>query len=186
MHTISFRLRPTMKMNIHNQCSDFKLTNQRNSNRRWYSERDKEVDAGSMMSVDLISYRAESRDSLMYKLQRKYVKSGDQPESTYTLLFVAWRSEGYKVLRARVQFLECDKTFPWDVIDQEEYYQKYTNQLSTYTVPIKDTWLMHDGTVLMTRLELDFSQRDGVLNITISEGAKDEHTKRPVWLDPER
>jgi hypothetical protein len=36
----------------------------------------------------------------------------------------------------------------------------------------------------MTKLELDFTQRNGVLNITISEGVEDEHTKRPVWIDP--
>jgi hypothetical protein len=41
----------------------------------------------------------------------------------------------------------------------------------------------------MTKLQLDFTKRDwrdGVLNITISKGVKDKHTKRPFWLDSGR
>jgi hypothetical protein len=37
----------------------------------------------------------------------------------------------------------------------------------------------------MTGLELDFTQRDGVLNITISEGVKDNHTRMPELIDLE-
>jgi hypothetical protein len=81
--------------------------------------------------------------------------------------------------------IECGKTFRCDKIKLEEYHQRYVSQLRTYTDPIKDTWLMHDGTVLMTRLELDFMKRDGRLNITISEGIKDDCTKRPKWIHPE-
>jgi hypothetical protein len=68
----------------------------------------------------------------------------------------------------------------------ETHHQRYASQLSTYTGPIKDTWLPHDGKVLMTKMELDFTQRDGVLNITISEGVKDDHTGRPEQISPRR
>jgi hypothetical protein len=46
---------------------------------------------------------------LTYQLQRNYVKSNDQLESTYTLLFVAWKSEGYKKFRVCIHLIECDK-----------------------------------------------------------------------------
>jgi hypothetical protein len=95
---------------------------------------------------------------------------------------VAWKSEGYKKFRVFVQLIECDGTFYLCDIPLEEYYQRYANQLNTYTGPIKNTWMVYDDTVLMTELELDFTQRDSVLNITISEGVKDEYTKRPIWL----
>jgi hypothetical protein len=98
-------------------------------------------------------------------------------------LLVAWKSEGYKNFCVFVHLIECNKWPYWDEIRLEEYYQRYADQLSTYTGPIKDTWLIHDGTVLMTELDLDFTQRDGVLNITISEGSKDEHAKRPEWIN---
>jgi hypothetical protein len=48
--------------------------------------------------------------------------------------------------------------------------------------PIEETWLIHDGTVLVTRLELNFAQRYGILNVTISEGIRDDHIKRPIWI----
>jgi hypothetical protein len=82
--------------------------------------------------------------------------------------------------------IECDKQIKWNRYKLEEYRQRYASQLSTYTSPIEDTWLMHDGTVLMTRLELNSTQRGDVLNITISEGIKDEHTKIPELISLER
>jgi hypothetical protein len=139
-----------------------------------------------MTSAVLTSPWVESGGAIIYQLQRKCVKSDKQLEPTSILLFIAWKSEGYKVLRVFVQLMECDKTFHWDKIRLKEYYQKYASQLCTYTSPIKDTWLTRDSTILMTGLKLDPAQGDDVLNITISDGVKDEHTKRPVWISPER
>jgi hypothetical protein len=119
---------------------------------------------------------------LMYVLERKHVKIGTRHEPTHILLLVAWKSEGYKKLRAFAHLIEYDKASCWDNLSQEEYYQRFTSQLRIYTGPIKDTWLMPDGTVLLTELGLDFTQRDGVLNVTISEGIEDENTKRPEWI----
>jgi hypothetical protein len=85
--------------------------------------------------------------------------------------------------------MECDIQFyGWlcrSIIELEEYYQRYVSQLCAYTGPIKDTWLIYDGTVLMTRLELDFTQGYDVLNIVISESVMDEHTKRIEWINSE-
>jgi hypothetical protein len=186
MRAISVETQPTMKMTIHNQCSDFKLKDERSfsSGLSWDKYPDDEVDTGSMISVGLKSPLSALGGILMYRLQKKYVESDDQLESIYTLLFVVWKSEGYKKFSVLVQLIDCDKTFSWRKIDQEEYYQRYVSQLSTYTGPIKDTWLTRGGTVLMTILELDFTQRDGVLSLTISEGIKDDHTKMPELIDP--
>jgi hypothetical protein len=186
MCTISVEIQPTIKMNIHNQCSHVKLKDKRvfNSGLNWNKGLGDEVDAGSMASAVSTTSWAIFESIVIYRLQRKSVESDDQLESTYTLLLVALRSEGYKKFRVFIQMIDCDKTFSWRRIDQDEYYQKYTNLLCTYTDPIKDTWLLSDGTVLMTRLELEFTQRDGVLSLTISEGIKDEHTKIPELIDP--
>jgi hypothetical protein len=186
-HTISFRLRPPMKVNIHNQCSDFNLTNRNwyKTHASWNKEPAEEINAGNMMSAVLTSSWAGFRGMVIYQLQ-KCAKSDDQLESIYTLFFIAWKHECYKKLRVFVKLIECDKTFHWNKIGPKEYYQRYASQLSTYTGPIKDTWLIHDGIVLMTRLELNFTQSDDELNIVISEGVKDEHIKRPVWIHPGR
>jgi hypothetical protein len=185
MCTISVEAQPTMKMNIHNQCSGFKLMNQRyfGNGTNWSNELDEEVDVGNITNANLTPLLAVFRGAAMYELQRKRVESDDQLKSIYTLLFVGWKTEGYKKLHVFIQLMEYDKTFRWQNYKLEEYYQRYDNQFSTYTDSIKDIWLMHDGTVLMTKLELDFTLQDGVLNIIISEGVKDEYTKRPVWLD---
>jgi hypothetical protein len=188
MHAISFKRRPAMEVNIHNQCSDFKLTNRKSfvTFMDWNKYPNVEIDTDCIMNADLTSSWAEFEGGLTYQLQRKCVKSDGQLETTYTLLFITWKFEGYKTPRVRVHLIECDKQIMWNRYKQEEYRQRYANQFNTYTGPIEDTWLIHDGTVLMTRLKLDFTQSNSVLNITISEGTKGSHTKRPELVRPER
>jgi hypothetical protein len=177
-----------MKVNVLNQCSDFKLTYQGYfcSGAEWNTDSNREIDTGSMKNADLTLSQATFGGILTHSLERKHAKISNLPDSAYILLLIAWKSEGYKKFRVFVHLIEYDKAFYWDKLSYKEYYQGYTNHLSTYTGPIKDTWLIPDGTVLATELELDFTQRDGVLNVTISEGIGDEHTRRPEWLNLER
>jgi hypothetical protein len=188
MHTISLESQPITKINIHNQCSDFKLTDKKcfSMNISWDKHPDYEVDASNVTGAVLTSSYAVFEGGLTYRLQRKSVKSDDQLEPTYTLLFIAWKSEGYKKLCARACLVECDKQITWNEYKLDEYRQRYHSQFSTYTGPIEDTWLTCDGTVLMNRLELNFTQRDNVLNIIISDTFRNDYAKRPVRLDPER
>jgi hypothetical protein len=180
IHTISVGIQPTMEMNIHNQCSDFRLKC-RSSFRNgvdFDEGPDLEVDTGSMNSINLMPGWAEFEGAFMYELERKHAKPSNQLESTDILLLIAWKSEGYKKFRMFVHLIECNKWPFWGPAELEEYYLRYASQLLIYTGPIKDTWLIPGGAVLMTGLELDFTKRDGVLNITISDGVKDDHTKR--------
>jgi hypothetical protein len=79
--------------------------------------------------------------------------------------------------------IERDKWPHWrNEIHTDKHYRRYASQLSTYTGPIEETWLTHDNIVFMTRLELDFAQRDVVLNITVSKGVEDTHARRPIWF----
>jgi hypothetical protein len=88
------------------------------------------------------------------------------------------------MLRARARLIECDKQIKWNSYKLEECRQKYANQLCAYTGIIEDTWLIHDGTVLITKLGLDFTQRDCILNLVISEGVKNGRGRRSVWINP--
>jgi hypothetical protein len=186
MYTISTEPLPTMIVNIHNQCSDFKLTNGGyfSSDADWNKYRPR-LDTDDIMSAYLISFMSTFEGVLTYELQSRYVKPGNRSEPTCIRLFVAWKSEGYKKFRVFVHMIECNKKIDWNRIKLEEYYQRYTKQLCAYTNPIKDTWLIDDDIVLMTVLGLDFSQRDGKLNITISEGIKDSCIKRPERINSE-
>jgi hypothetical protein len=188
IHTVSVLFQTTMKVDIYNHCSDFKLQylGRFISGANWNDDKpDEEVDAGSMTRIDLEPIWSTFGGILIYKLERKHAKPGDQSKSTYILLFVTWKSDGYKGFRVLVQLTEFDK-LPLYGIDSEVCYQRYVSQLRVYTDPRADTWLTRDGTTLTTRLRLNFVQRDGVLSVTISEGIRDEHTRRPEWVDPER
>jgi hypothetical protein len=175
-----------MKVSIHNQCSDFKLTNGRyfSSGVDWIEELDKEIDSGNMTSVSLIPFLATFDGVLMYELQSKHLKLSNQFKPTYIQFLVAWKFEDYKNFCALIRLIAYDKQIKWNMIKFKEYYRRCVKRLHTYTNPIKDAWLVHDDTVLETVLELDFTQRDGVLNITISEGFEDGHIRMPVWIDP--
>jgi hypothetical protein len=142
-----------------------------------------ELDTSSMNSVDFEAFGAVFEGTIMYELERKHVKPGSQSEPTNILLSISWESEGYKKFSVLVHLIECSKTLHWDKIKLKEYHRRHADQLSPYTDPIKDTWLLPDGTVLTTELELDFTQRDGVLNIIISERNNDNHARRPKWIN---
>jgi hypothetical protein len=197
IRTISIAILPTMKVNIHNQYSSFQLRYWGNWTSGIVKYRDfvQKVDDGSMTIVDFKSPLTMFEGVLICKLQRKSVESDDQSEnfesddqseSTCILLLVAWKSEDYKNFYMFTHLVEHEKQFRWSLAKLEEYCQRYANQLCIYSDPIKDTWLTRDGTVLMTESELDFAQRDGILNITIAEGVKDNFTKIPKWIDSER
>src|SRR5690606_31881926 len=155
IHIISLLFRPTMKLNIHNQCSEFRLTNRKyfENNMDWDKNPDVEVDDDSMTSAELTSSAAVFEGVIMYELHRKCIKSDNQLESTYASLFIAWRFEGYKILRVCVRLIEYEEQIKWNRIKLKEYYQRHVNQFSTYTGPTKDTWLIDNDIVLMTKLE---------------------------------
>jgi hypothetical protein len=177
MYIFSFKPQPTMEVNVQNQCSDLRLMHGlysntsagQNEHSNWC------VYDGNTISDGVRPFLTTFGGVLTYVLDRKDVKPDEKLEPTQARLCVSWKSEGYKKFRVFIQLVEYDKTFRWDIFNLNEYRQRYDNQLSAYTGPIKGTWLVGDDLVLMIRLV-----------ITISESVKDEHTKRPVWFDPKR
>jgi hypothetical protein len=188
MHIFSYGAQPTMEVNIHNQCSNFALSTESYSNACacWCKNPYWKSYDINMKSDGFSHFLATFGGVLTYTLDREGIKPDEELEPTHIRLFIAWKAEGCKDLRAFVQLIECDKTLYWGKIRLREYYQRHANQFSAYTGPIKDTWLIYNNIVVMIRLELNFTQRDGVLNITISESVRDEHTKRPIGIGLKR
>jgi hypothetical protein len=184
-YTISFIPQPTMRVSVHNQHSDFRLTDGGwfNAGASWNKEPKKGTDVDNMTSVELIPFLSIFEGVMTYELRRKDIEFDDQHEPTYVRLFVAWKSEGYKKFHLFIHLTEYNESMRWNEVMLKECYYNHINRLNIYTDPIKDTWLIPDDTVLVTELELDFTQRDGVLNITISKGVEDEHTRRPEWIN---
>jgi hypothetical protein len=186
MHTISIESQPKIGVNIYNRCLGFKLTDIRcfSTGADWNVRPDWNVDACSIMHTNLIPFQTTFEGILTYELQRKHVNPSDQAKSKHTRLFVAWSFEDYKNPRVFVHLAEYDNQIEWNGIKLEEHCQIYISQLNIYTGPIMDTWLTSDNAMFMTILELDFTQRDSILNIAIAEGAWAGHIRRPVWIDP--
>jgi hypothetical protein len=129
IHTVSFTSCPTIEMNIRNQCLDFKLMDGRrfSSGANWNDYPDEEVDTGGMMRADLIPFLSAFEGVLTYELEIRRVSFGNQRGPRYIRFFVAWKSEGYKDIRACVHLIEYDKQVRWDEMKLEECYQKCTN-----------------------------------------------------------
>jgi hypothetical protein len=149
----------------------------------WNKYPDWEVRTGNVMNAELIHFLSIFEGHLMYKLKRKNVKSHDQPKSTHIRLLLVWKSKGHNGFCVFAHLIERDTWFLQHEAKLEEYHQRYTNQFCTYTGPIEDTWLI-DDVILMTRLELNFTQRNSRLDLTISEGIWDSYAKKPEWIDP--
>jgi hypothetical protein len=192
MYTISVEPQPRMKVNIHNLCQVFDLEYPKcfGIGANWDVMPAYWVNAGNMTSTGLIPSLATFECTLTYQLRRRdsmlNLASDYQPKLEHIRIFVIWKSEGYENFRVFVHLAEYGEWVDWNTTVLKEYRQTYISQLGTYTDPVEDTWLTSDGIVLMTRLELDLTQRNSVLNITISEGIRDKHTKKLIWLNPER
>jgi hypothetical protein len=181
-------IQPAIGVNIYNQCQNFTLIypGYFSTGLAWTKCPDWELYTGSIMRVNLIPFLSTFEGILTYQLQKEDVEPDNQSESTCIRLFITWKSEGYKKLLVCTNLIEHDKHFYWNLVKLEEYYQRYANQLNIYTSPIKNTWLTHDGTVLRTRLKLDIKKKSSTLDIFISEGVKNRHTKMLEWIDSRR
>jgi hypothetical protein len=186
IHIVSFDTRPTMEVNIHNQCTNFDWVAPKRFNigvdKGSFSSRLAHV--GYMTSFDLIPFQSTFGGVLMYTLQENYGKASDLHKSTDVRLLIAWKSEGYKNFGVFVQLIEYDEDIHWEEFTLEEYYKRYANEFSTYTGPIKETWMTRDGIMFTTGIDVDFTLRDGVLNIAISDGVNEVYTKTPEWFYP--
>jgi hypothetical protein len=171
-----------MKVSIHNQYSDLWLKTGRyfGIGVDWDEKPNEKIESDNTMSVDLMPLLATFEGVLTYDLKKIGVGS------TYIRLFVGWKSEGYKKFHVVAHLVEYDDWYNWGQNELEEYCRRYASRLYTYTGPIENTWSMPDGTALMIELELNFTQRDGVLNITVSEGIGNEHTKKLEWIKLKR
>jgi hypothetical protein len=130
MHTISHWDARPLKVCIYNRCSGLRLTNRKVfSDRHWSTRGNQEIDSGNMTMTVF-------RDSLTFE---GTFKPDDQSASTSTLLFIAWKYDVYGERRICVQLIECEKQIEWNEIALKVYYQRYANQLSEYTGPIKGT-----------------------------------------------
>jgi hypothetical protein len=190
IYTVSILIRPSVKLIIHNQCSNIDLISPAyttNYSSECYRTPDHEVFAGNTMSS---SFTIGSDDVfygiLIYKLQRRQLQGSieiDEIASSTVHLLVVWRATEPKELYADVMLVEHDKGFDWNNNKLNELYYRSTNQFRLRHNFAIETWLLDDNTSLMTTFEILNGQ---ILRLTISEAKKDSNGRVPAHIDLER
>jgi hypothetical protein len=123
---------------------------------------------------------------LMYKLQRKNMdeKATSSEEATCIQLFMIWNVNNSREFCIYSHLIEHDKGHVWDK-DKLMKLAKCYKLVNIQYGSIKETWLMHDNTVLMTSLNM-IHEEDYELEIIISEGSISDNTQRLKYIDLDR
>jgi hypothetical protein len=189
--TVRLPIRPSVKLNIHNQCSNFDLVSPAyitHDRSECYRTPGHKVYAGDTMKSGFIIKSNDVVDgALIYKLQRRQshesTEIGDDISSAAQLL-VVWRISEFKKLYADVLLVEHDERLDWNKYKLGKLYRENIDQFKLYPVPVIETWLLDDNTALMTTFKI----MDGgqLLNITISEVEEANYERTPAYIDLER
>jgi hypothetical protein len=147
---------------------------------------DQRLDVGSTTQAGFkLDFPYEcSTDILMYKLRRKNIDQSDD-EAIYTQFFMIWEIDSFRRFRAASYLIEHDEGNVWNedkLMELVENYRKHQIQ----HVPIEETWLMRDNTVLMTCLNVTCEEECYKLEMTISEASIRDDTRRPQYIDVDR
>jgi hypothetical protein len=145
-------------------------------------------------SFGIDSDQKKPKGALLYKLQRKHAnKTGNyynnstssiKDITTNIHLLVIWNVKNYNH-RFCVSLIECAGEFAWNEDKLWELYRKHSNQVyENYKSDIV-TWLLSDGAVLKTKLDVTYGS-DCKLDIVISKGTGKDEMSEPIQIDPKR
>jgi hypothetical protein len=178
-----------VKLMIHHQCPGIELVSPVycSNGPTCYLLPDQRVDAGSTVQAgfDIDPGQEWSIGTLIYKLQKKNTDQLDEEETTCIQLIMIWSVNESKEFCVASGLVEHDKDHVWDedgLIDLSEHYSLFNIQYG----PIEETWLMHDNTVLMTKMGVACEAEYYKLEITISETSIECDTQRPWYFDVNR
>jgi hypothetical protein len=190
IYTISLYIKPSIKLNIYNQCLNVDLISPTyiiNDDLKWYRPPNHTVCTGDTMRTGFIVHDPgnESGGALIYRLQRKQSHeftemSEDTSDPTHILM--VWEISRSNELFADVLLLEHNKRFDKD--DLKDLYHKNINRFRLFPYSVTEIWSLYDNITLMTTFEI--MNRGRILNINISEVKKDNNTRMPVHIDQER
>jgi hypothetical protein len=190
MYAVRLNIRRLFKLNIHNQCLNVSLASPvyvTSNKLECHRPPDYKVYIGDTMKSGFIINKSgdASYGVLIYRLQRKqtyeYTKI-NKATSSVTQLLVVWRVSEFKELHADALLVEHNKRF--DEGDLRKLYRKNFDRFRWFTYSATKTWLLDDNTALRTIFEI---MNEGcLLSITISEVEKDDGTRTPVHIDPEK
>jgi hypothetical protein len=147
---------------------------------------DQGIDVGSTMQVgfkiDLT--QEESIGTLMYRLKRKNTDQSDEEETCIQLVII-WKVNNVRDFCAFSLLIEHDKSCIWDenkLLKLAKHYKLANIQHGL----IETTWLIHDNTVLMAKVDATREEESYKLEMTVSEEGIEDDTQRPVYIDLDR
>jgi hypothetical protein len=128
---------------------------------------------------------------LMYKLQRKNAvqsnedSTSSEEEAICIQLFVVWKVHRFGAFFVYLFLIGHDGDRIWDknkLLKLAKCYKLVNIQHS----PIEETWLMHDSTVIMTRMNLTRKEDCYKLEMTISKTDIKDDTRRLQYIGMNR
>jgi hypothetical protein len=190
MNAVRLRIRPSVKLDIHNQCLSVDLispTYFTDCDLECHRPPDYEVCAGNITRSGFISRAGnEFYAILIYKLQRRQLReSAETSEDTSDAahLLVIWKYKSKK-LRADVLVVKYEKDFIWNKDNLEKLYDKNIYSSRLHPGSATETWSLDDSTTLMTTSNV---MNEGlIVDITVSEVERCHSTRTPIHIDLKR
>jgi hypothetical protein len=180
---------PSVKLNIHNQCSNIGLLSPTYATHGWlecHKPPAYKVCAGdTMRSSFIIKSDDASYGVLIYNLQGKQVHESTEiigDASSTVQLLVIWRIFESKELYGDVLLVEHDKKLDED--DLRELYSKNFDRFRLCPNSTMETWSLDNNVALRTIFRI--MNEDYILDITISEVERADSVRIPAHLDPGR
>jgi hypothetical protein len=192
MYTVSL----TLDITVHNRYWDIELTSSVYfcNCGTYYEHPIKITYVGAIMKISFgfNPNQDESGGILMYKVQRKENTASDQPfnidtitemneeTSEMTQLLITWKIKHPGKPRANIMLVEYNEP----ILNEDKLVQLYNgmNDIFSGYSPSGCTWLMRDGTTLVTTYEV----KGTGLEIIISRGSESVYTMKPMWINPKR
>jgi hypothetical protein len=176
---------PEMILIVHHQCPGIELVSPVYSSifTECYLPPDQILGVGSTTQIgfNIDPQLIWSTGTLMYKLQRKNFDQSNEDEATCIQLVMIWKISKSKFY-ADSLIIEHDKSHVWDrnkLIKMALTYELVNMQ----DVPIEGTYLMHDNTVLMTKMDATYEKGYYRWEITVSEASIEDNTLRLQYID---
>jgi hypothetical protein len=155
-----------------------------------YLSPDQKVDVGfttqAGFSIDLS--QGEPIGILMYELRNEKQSNKDvissEDEARCIQLLIIWKVNNSKEFYVDPLLIEHDKGRIWD----RDKLMRLANRYKVYDIHgfIEETYLMHDNTVLMTRVNVAHEEACYKLEMIISKGSIKYDTQRLVYIDVDR
>jgi hypothetical protein len=188
IYIVSLTLQSAANMTIDNQCVNIELASPVYfiKNATCYIHPPQQADSKSIMKFNFRTGMDEDTFGgvLLYYLQRKgNVKSDDQADTSISAQLLIICGSKYDGFYSNAYIIEHESTLTWDEDKLKRLYDLYNNLYDTDFNT--GEWLLYNSIKLKTVRRI-LHEGDVEMNIIIYEDKYLSHTRKPLWVDPNR